>query len=98
MTFAFGDAKWPGVAKLTEEAGELIQVVGKLMMTHGEATHWDGTDLRVRFVLELGDLAAAIQFVVGRVLTIDEVRLLRTRIQEKFEKFEQWHREQGEPG
>lgn len=96
--FAFGDMKWPGVAKLNEEAGELIQVIGKLMATHGESTHWDGTDLRVRFVLELGDLAAAIQFTVARVLTVDEVRLLRARIQEKFEQFEQWHQEQGASG
>jgi len=96
--FAFGDAEWPGVAKLNEEAGELVQVIGKLMMTHGKAAHWDGTDLRVRFVLELGDLAAAIQFTVARVLTVDEVRLLRARIQEKFEQFEKWHQEQGASG
>ncbi len=93
--FAFGDKEWPGIAKLNEEAGELVQVIGKLMMTHGMAEHWDGTGLRERFVLELGDLAAAIQFVVGRVLTTDEVRLFRTRIQEKFMKFEQWHMQQG---
>lgn len=97
MTFAIGDRDLPGLSKLTEEAGELIQVVGKLMAVHGMAEGWDGTDLRERFVLELGDLAAAIQFVVGRVLTVEEVRLLRARIQEKFTKFEQWHAAQGGP-
>lgn len=94
--FAIGDNDLPGLSKLTEEAGELIQVVGKLMATHGDPKSWDGTDLRERFVLELGDLAAAIQFVVGRVLILDEVHVLRARIAEKYAKFEQWHREQKE--
>lgn len=97
MTFAIGDQDLPGLSKLTEEAGELLQVVGKLMATHGMAEHWDGTDLRERFVLELGDLSAAIQFVVSRVLTLEEVRVLRARIREKYAKFEQWHGTQGTP-
>jgi len=32
--------EWPGLAKLNEESGELVQVIGKLMMTHGERAHW----------------------------------------------------------
>lgn len=95
MTFAIGDQELPGISKLTEEAGELLQIVGKLMAVHGASKGWDGSDLRKNFVLELGDLCAAVQFVIGRALTVEEVRLLRDRIREKFALFEKWHQEQG---
>lgn len=98
MTFAIGDRDLPGLSKVTEEAGELLQVVGKLMATHGMAEHWDGTNLRERFVLELGDLAAAVQFVITHALTDAELRMYRARVREKFEKFMQWHDEQGAVG
>lgn len=97
MTFAIGDRDLPGISKVTEEAGELLQVVGKLMATHGMAEHWDGTDLRARLVEELGDLSAAIHFVVKKALTDDEARALMARFRLKFAQFEKWHQEQGEP-
>lgn len=98
MTFAFGDRELPGIAKVAEEAGEVIQVIGKLMMTHGMAEHWDGSNLRDRLVQELGDLGAAIEFVVKHALTLEEVERLQERMRDKRAKFEQWHQEQGEPG
>lgn len=39
--FAIGSPVWPGLSKLAEEAGETLQVVGKLMGTGGESAHWD---------------------------------------------------------
>jgi hypothetical protein len=95
VTFAIGDVELPGVSKVVEEAGELLQVVGKLMAVHGSPEGWDGTDLRERFVLELADLAAAIHFVVKRALTVEESELLVVRFRAKFALFEQWHVEQG---
>lgn len=95
MTFAIGDAVLPGVSKVVEEAGELLQVVGKLMAVHGSPKGWDGTDLMERFVLELGDLSAAIHFVVKKALTIEENELLMVRFRSKFALFELWHAEQG---
>lgn len=59
MTFAIGDAVLPGVSKVVEEAGELLQVVGKLMAVHGSPEGWDGTDLRERFVLESGSSSSS---------------------------------------
>jgi NTP pyrophosphatase (non-canonical NTP hydrolase) len=88
--FAFGDDIWPGMAKLNEECGEVIQVIGKFMMTHGNAAHWDG-DLRKKLVEELGDLLAAIGFVAKYGLTEDEERAIQSRVDLKWIKFEAWH-------
>lgn len=95
--FAFGDKQWPGLAKLNEESGELVQVIGKLMMTHGQASHWSGTNLRVALVEEMADVAAAIDFVMTHALTYEEGVALMTRLKEKFAVFEKWHQEQAEP-
>lgn len=90
--FAFGDEKWPGLAKLAEEAGEVVQVVGKLMMTHGDVMHWDGSDLEYRLLNEMADLAAAIDFVVGNQ-SRDQRSNFRDRREEKLRLFQSWHRE-----
>jgi NTP pyrophosphatase (non-canonical NTP hydrolase) len=84
--FAIGDKEWPGLSKLTEEAGEAMQVVGKLMGTSGRTQHFDGSDLRERLVEELGDLVAAIQFV-AKHNGLD----LSERVAKKTAIFEKWH-------
>lgn len=60
--FAIGSSQWPGLGKVAEEAGEVLQVMGKLMGTGGRVDHWDGTNLRQRLAEELGDLLAAADF------------------------------------
>lgn len=62
--FSIGSDHWPGVAKLLEEMGEAAQVLGKLIAAGGDPDHWDGTNLVARMVEELGDLRAAIEFVI----------------------------------
>lgn len=94
--FAFGDKQWPGLAKLNEESGELVQVIGKLMMTHGEAKHWDGSDLRERLIEEMADGGAASLFVEYYALTAMERARLEARRSEKYALFEKWHKEQAE--
>jgi hypothetical protein len=88
--FAFGDETWPGLAKLVEECGEVVQVVGKLMMTHGSPAHWSG-DLRAQLIEELGDLDAAIDFVAAHCLTPAEQEAVITRRISKTVKFVGWH-------
>lgn len=95
--FAFGDKEWPGVAKLNEESGELVQVIGKLMMTHGDRQYWESVDLRTRLIEEMADLAAAIDFVSDHVLTAEETRTFVERMKRKRALFEQWHTEQAKP-
>jgi NTP pyrophosphatase (non-canonical NTP hydrolase) len=87
--FAIGDKEWPGISKLTEEAGEVLQVCGKLLATAGKIEHWDGTNLKERLEDELGDLQAAINFVVGWC-GLDRNRIER-RVIAKLTRFERWH-------
>lgn len=92
--FAFGADAWPGLAKLMEEAGEVVQVCGKLLMTYGEPKHWDGTDLKARLEEELGDLLAAADFVQMHC-GLDMSRIDGQRRRKRL-RFEQWHRD-GDP-
>ncbi len=90
--YSIGSSHWPGLSKLIEECGEVMQVGGKLMGTGGKAEHWDGSNLRVRLVEELGDLSAAILFfatVNGLDLHDLEARSIR-----KLAQFDVWHAEQ----
>jgi len=91
--FSIGGKLWPGTSKLIEEMGELGQVLGKLIGSHGETAHYDGTDLRQRLVEEISDLEAAIQFFRCHNLTPDEYNTMLARIERKLKHFEEWHRE-----
>lgn len=87
--YSIGSSNWPGLSKLAEEAGETLQVIGKLMATGGEEQHWDGSDLRVRLAEEIADLMAACMFVVTtNGLGVD------ARVNEKLQLFHEWHRAQ----
>jgi NTP pyrophosphatase (non-canonical NTP hydrolase) len=87
--YSIGSDVWPGLSKLIEECGEVIQVAGKLLGTGGNTTHWDGSDLRVRLQEELADLTAAIAFV-GDFCDLD-LTAVEGRIDAKYALFEQWH-------
>lgn len=62
-----------GLAKLTEETGELQQVVGKLLQYPYHQTpgypgiHPDGTHLRTRLLDEMADVYAALDFVIEKL-------------------------------
>ncbi len=60
--YSFNGPQLPGIAKVVEEAGEVVQVFGKLMMTGGEQINFDGTDLLTELLKETADLAAALDF------------------------------------
>lgn len=94
MMFAFGDKQWPGIAKVAEEFGETLQVIGRLMMMRGERAHWSGADLRLDLIDELADSKAAIEFVEMKVLTEAERVQLNRRMETKVHQFLTWHREQ----
>jgi NTP pyrophosphatase (non-canonical NTP hydrolase) len=90
--FCIGADHWPGISKVTEEAGEVLQIAGKLMGSMGVIHHWDGTNLKDRIEEELADLYAAIQFVVEHC-HLDEDRFLN-RAAEKRQVFNRWHADQ----
>ncbi len=92
--YSIGSDHWPGLSKLIEEAGEMLQVGGKLMGTGGDPNHWDGSDLIERLHEELADLGAAISFFVfanGDVLDEDRIFERKTA---KFRQFIEWHETQ----
>ena len=93
--FGFGAKKWPGIAKLVEECGEVLQVCGKLMMTDGnKIEHWDGTNLRVKLIEEAADVSAAVKFIWDRVFSPPERVAFNDRFNMKLALFNKWHQEQ----
>ncbi len=87
---AIGSVTWPGLAKLAEESGELLQVIGKIAAFPGGG-HPDGTDVVERLHDELADVAAAVEFVIG-ANDLDRVAFNR-RATAKLERFRGWHAE-----
>jgi NTP pyrophosphatase (non-canonical NTP hydrolase) len=77
-----------GVAKLIEECGELQQVLGKRLAYWTADKHPDGSDLRERMQEEMGDVLAAIWFVVD-MLDLDADAIER-RQDHKHGLFNTW--------
>lgn len=91
--FSIGSNVLPGLSKLAEEAGEVVQVVGKIMGAGGLVMHWDGSDLAERLEDEMADLWAALVFVRDtNNLNSERISL---RVVEKLRLFSQWHKGQG---
>lgn len=91
--FSIGSKVWPGTSKLIEETGELQQVLGKLLGSHGDPAHYDGSDLRQRLVEEIGDLRAALSFFEELNLTPAERDQIGERIEKKVRLFVKWNLE-----
>src|SRR5690242_1418707 len=89
MSFAIGDAEWPGISKLVEESGEVLQVCGKLMGTGGKIDHWDGSNLKEKLEEELADMFAAARFVIDQC-GLDEQKMA-ARVLFKLQRFLTWH-------
>lgn len=87
--FAIGDKDWPGISKLVEEAGEVLQIAGKLMGTRGQLKHWNVENLKEALEDEIADLTAACAFVIG-ACGLNQQRILR-RYAEKLIRFRKWH-------
>ena len=92
--YSIGSDTWPGLSKLIEEAGEVLQLGGKLLGTGGNSEHWDGSDLRERMLSELADLDAAMIFFLASNYGEDDSDLeFKERRRQKLLLFERWHKE-----
>jgi NTP pyrophosphatase (non-canonical NTP hydrolase) len=80
-----------GLAKLIEEAGEVVQVAGKVL-AYGLGPHPDGTILKTRIEDEIADVEAALMFV-SRSLDLDEDRITERRLR-KLNLFLEWDADQ----
>lgn len=89
--FSIGSKTWSGAAKIIEEAGELSQVIGKLIGTGGNTHYFDGTELEPRLIEELGDLSAAIDFFRIVNFSQEQNELIARRKHEKLQKFFAYH-------
>ena len=89
--FSIGSSVWPGLSKVIEECGEVVQVGGKLIATGGNDQHYDGSDLRCRLMDELADVSAAIQYMLAH--NTYDWRAFEDRIQTKLQLFNLWHDE-----
>ncbi|MFI5910318.1 hypothetical protein [Dactylosporangium sp. NPDC051541] len=88
--YEIGSASWPGLAKLAEEAGELIQILAKVVGASGRSQYYDGTDLRARLIEECGDVMAALTFFTS-VNGLTEA--VAERASSKLALFARWHAE-----
>ena len=89
--YSIGSEHLPGLSKLIEECGEVVQVAGKILGMGGFGQHFDGTNSKERLQEELGDLLAAISFV-EMYCGLDR-NALGIREAEKLSKFIGWHKE-----
>lgn len=91
--FTIGSNEWPGLSKLIEEAGEVLQAAGKLMQraSLGFRDDWNGEDCRTRLAEEMAHLEAAITFV----REANGLPLMRDKHEEKLVRYRRWHQEQG---
>src|SRR3954471_440673 len=78
-----------GLAKLSEELGELQQVVGKRLAYYHTRKHPDGAgDLDARMMEEMGDVMAAIFFVAEKFNL--SFNTINTRRHKKLTLFRAW--------
>ena len=87
--YSIGSAHWPGLSKLAEEAGEVLQRLGKIMGCNGREVHFDGSNNVVQLTDELGDLIAAALYAIEANDLDREV--VDDRVQAKLRLFRQWH-------
>jgi NTP pyrophosphatase (non-canonical NTP hydrolase) len=92
LGFSIGSEVCPGLSKLVEECGEVLQIAGKLIATGGNPFHWDGSCLTHRMTEELADLRAAILFYCEA--NGHETSDFAARVQTKLELFREWHAKQ----
>jgi NTP pyrophosphatase (non-canonical NTP hydrolase) len=81
--------RWKGIFKLTEECGELGQVLGKLGPFPG-GEHPSGEDLRRKLIEEIGDVKAALQYFIVLNLQQSEMEEINDRATAKFRQFIEW--------
>jgi NTP pyrophosphatase (non-canonical NTP hydrolase) len=94
--YSIGSQKWPGLAKLMEECGEVTQVVGKIIAAGGQNIHWDSdVALTARLENEIADVTAAIVFLT-ETNGLDATRISE-RANRKLKLFRGWHTENQDP-
>lgn len=90
--YCIGSNDWPGLSKLIEECGEVLQTAGKIIGNEGSDVHFSGLNLRSDMHNELGDLFAAMNFFIDQNHL--NLTMIQNRRDEKLALFQKWHGEQ----
>lgn len=72
-------------------------MASKIIGNNGETEYFDGTNLADRLVEEVGDLQAAIAYMVGE-LPFEMKLAIAERTATKAQLFKEWHDKQNETG
>lgn len=88
--FIIGTTEWPGIAKLMEECGELVQACGKLL-AYPDGPHPDGGNTRDYLHDEIADVMAAIEFVQIANAGVLDNAWINDRRDVKLQTFRGWH-------
>lgn len=91
--YTIGAERWPGLAKLAEECGELLAVIGRLMAFPDGTDHPDRGALSLVKQLEdeMGDVRGALTYVCWvNAGDVDE-RAVIERSLRKANRFLGWH-------
>lgn len=84
-----------GAGKITEECGELLQLIGKYL-AYPDGNHPDRKGhLFFRLEDEIGDVYAAIEYFASEI-NLDLERI-KTRKKEKLSTFYEWKTKDGQP-
>jgi hypothetical protein len=89
--FFIGAERWPGLTKVVEECGEVLQNAGKILAFPDEP-HPSGTVPGADFWDEVADLTAALEYMAAHN-PVNAERFKR-RADAKRRLFEQWHAEE----
>jgi hypothetical protein len=82
--YGIGSDTWPGLSQLAADAAQIARRVGAII---GDDRHQDTAGLRASLQEELGDLRAAIDYVVGKNdLDWDAVNRRRDRKRSLYER------------
>ncbi|MBO0826017.1 MAG: hypothetical protein J2P27_19505 [Actinobacteria bacterium] len=83
--YGIGSDTWPGLSQLAADAAQIARRAGAIM---GDDTHQDTACLRASLQEELGDLRAAIDYVIGKnALDWDAVNRRRDRKRSLYERY-----------
>lgn len=86
--------KWRGLAKFSEEMGELQQVFGKLIENGGDTLvkyeDCHPLDLEAKLIEEIGDVMGSLSFFVYRNLSMKQAEEIQTRADMKINRYEEW--------
>lgn len=86
--YTMSNRVWPGLGKVIEECGEVVQVAAKIIVNHGSTEYYDGSDLRSHLEDEIADLEATLEFLKSEN-GLDRWRIYN-RKQSKLLKFHKW--------